>query len=342
MCNKQFGDERKEVSMKKCTKCGVEKNESEFGKNKSRKDGLHWWCKSCVRVYHKRGPAKPVAKDGMKFCSKCGEEKDKGLFFKTKRSKDGLRSHCKICDNERKEAVKNTKQVDRKTCSTCKIEKDRCAFYASSTKDGLDVLCKDCRKAYRAKNKEAIRDKYSKRYYSQLDYEKERGKRYRETHKDEARARIDRWIADNPEKERDRHIRYRNKNRDRLCAARRKRIKARIKTDPLFAAKQRLRTATGGAFLREGYTKRSKSYKLVGCSIEELLEKWGVDKIPYGYEIDHIIPLAQATSLEEVEKLCHYRNLQLLPMPENRSKRDKKTEQNAALCVELLGREWID
>ncbi len=37
--------------MKVCTKCGIEKDESEFGKNKPRKDGLNVWCKSCAKQY---------------------------------------------------------------------------------------------------------------------------------------------------------------------------------------------------------------------------------------------------------------------------------------------------
>ena len=37
--------------MKRCTKCGVEKEEGEFQRNKWRRDGLHNWCKACDRAY---------------------------------------------------------------------------------------------------------------------------------------------------------------------------------------------------------------------------------------------------------------------------------------------------
>lgn len=40
--------------MKKCTKCKVARSLSEFGLNKRSRDGLHWWCKSCVRAQNKR------------------------------------------------------------------------------------------------------------------------------------------------------------------------------------------------------------------------------------------------------------------------------------------------
>ena len=37
--------------MKKCSKCGIEKSRSEFHKDHSRKDGLHCWCKLCMKEY---------------------------------------------------------------------------------------------------------------------------------------------------------------------------------------------------------------------------------------------------------------------------------------------------
>ncbi len=37
--------------MKQCTKCKKRREESEFSKNRSRKDGLSLWCKDCERAY---------------------------------------------------------------------------------------------------------------------------------------------------------------------------------------------------------------------------------------------------------------------------------------------------
>ena len=39
--------------MKRCTKCGVEKEEGGFSKNTRGKDGLQYWCKACQRAYDK-------------------------------------------------------------------------------------------------------------------------------------------------------------------------------------------------------------------------------------------------------------------------------------------------
>ena len=40
-------------SEKKCSKCGIEKELSEFVKNKSKKDGLSYICKQCNIEYQK-------------------------------------------------------------------------------------------------------------------------------------------------------------------------------------------------------------------------------------------------------------------------------------------------
>lgn len=37
-----------------CTKCGLEKDESEFNKHKVTKDGLNSWCKMCAKENHKK------------------------------------------------------------------------------------------------------------------------------------------------------------------------------------------------------------------------------------------------------------------------------------------------
>ena len=38
---------------KTCTKCGIEKEITEFSKDKLGKNGLHWVCKKCVQIYVK-------------------------------------------------------------------------------------------------------------------------------------------------------------------------------------------------------------------------------------------------------------------------------------------------
>ncbi len=135
---------------------------------------------------------------------------------------------------------------------------------------------------------------------------------------------------------------YRRANKARLYAQCRTRAESKRRTDPLFAAVCRLRCLTSGAFRRLNYKRTSKTFKLLGCNVSDLLTKWGVTGIPDGYHIDHICPIAQALDVSEAEKLCHWSNLQLLSKEDNLSKGDNKTEEGVALCRTLLGREWAD
>ena len=165
--------------MKRCAKCKKQKDESEFGKNRSCKDGLKVWCKKCYREYsHRRymrirGPVKKYfvygeshrTIDGVKQkrCTKCKKWKDESKFGKDRYGKDGLRYDCKDCvraymrERYKKEG-KGLKTyyryeechrvvdgVKQKRCCRCKSWKTESDFYkAHINKDGLAVWCKVC------------------------------------------------------------------------------------------------------------------------------------------------------------------------------------------------------
>jgi len=48
--------------MKTCSKCKVAKDESEFSKETRNKDGLNYYCKSCVREYRQTDDFKAYLK----------------------------------------------------------------------------------------------------------------------------------------------------------------------------------------------------------------------------------------------------------------------------------------
>lgn len=94
-------------------------------------------------------------------------------------------------------------------------------------------------------------------------------------------------------------------------------VSKKSRVDPLFALRINLRKATCKAFGRFGYTKRSKTSEILGCSwecVKEHIENQFIDGMTWDnrdkWHIDHIIPLASAKDACELSKLCHYTNLQ--------------------------------
>lgn len=137
------------------------------------------------------------------------------------------------------------------------------------------------------------------------------------------------WKESNPE-----YIKvWRKENKDKVLRSERNYRKTRRINDPLFKFLENTRSLINGSFKRRKCTKLVKAEEILGCSMDEF-KSYIISKCPegvtienfgrFGYHIDHIIPLASATSTEEVMKLCHYTNLQPLWCDENLKKSDKK------------------
>jgi exonuclease III len=88
-----------------------------------------------------------------------------------------------------------------------------------------------------------------------------------------------------------------------------------------------IRTSIHNSFRRKKIIKNSKTADILGCSYDDLIkhlenkfEPWmdwnnrglynGTEN--YGWDIDHIIPIASATCEADVIRLNHYTNLQPL------------------------------
>lgn len=100
--------------------------------------------------------------------------------------------------------------------------------------------------------------------------------------------------------------------------------------DPFFRLMMSFRHRTTQAIKQKGYTKKSKTKKMLGCEWEFLKEHLenqfakGMTWDNYGeWHVDHIIPISMAETEEQLYKLSHYTNLQPLWGVENISKNDK-------------------
>ena len=102
-------------------------------------------------------------------------------------------------------------------------------------------------------------------------------------------------------------------------ARRRQRHLERLESDRLYAATYTARQVVAKAFNRKSRKKELETEKILGCSFEEFklyIEALFTDGMSWqnreSWHIDHILPLASATTVEDVLKLNHYRNLQPL------------------------------
>lgn len=107
--------------MKKCIKCGEEKEDSEFHKRKASKDGLQRLCKKCDYMdrnkLHKLTQRNNLCSElsvELKLCTKCKVYKSSNLFSLSRRNLDGLHNWCKLCTKlYQRSRVKVRTYVDR-------------------------------------------------------------------------------------------------------------------------------------------------------------------------------------------------------------------------------------
>lgn len=188
-----------------------------------------------------------------------------------------------------------------KKCTKCKIEKDFTNFSKNNnSKDKLCNKCKLCAKEYsiyyREKNKEHL---------------KEYSKKWRKENKEYSKK----WCQENKEV-RTKYIREYNLKRKN--------------NDGLFKLSSNIRTLIYSKFIQNNYTKKSKTYNVLGCSFNEFkiyLQKQfteGMNFENYGeWHLDHIYPVSLAKTEEEVIKLNHYTNFQPLWAIDNLKKGNK-------------------
>jgi hypothetical protein len=206
---------------------------------------------------------------------------------------------------------------------------------------------KALRRAYNASETAKAYRRADRRAYSAQEVVKLKAKAYREANKEKLTVQFQQYYEANKEKykaqDRQRYqankeklkINYQTNNdtinakrKRKVCRrayyAKRKeyineRLKHRRLHDPLFRFVHALRCHSSRAFKRIGQSKPSKTLHLLGCSWEEAKERFeslfqpGMNWNNYGkWHIDHIIPLASATTIDEAKALNHISNLQPL------------------------------
>ena len=196
-----------------------------------------------------------------------------------------------------------------KVCAKCKIEKEFSEFYNSKIRmDGLNSNCKICEKEYRKSNvKEYIKE------YNLEDAEE-----------------FKQYMLDNPIRRKQYYLENTKENTKENKDKINNRNKIRRDTNPLFKLSHNTRSLISKSTKNNGYTKKSKTYEILGCSFEDFkahLENQFTEGMTWEnqglWHLDHIYPVSRATNEEHLIKLNHYTNFQPLWAIDNIKKGNK-------------------
>lgn len=191
-----------------------------------------------------------------------------------------------------------------KICTKCKEDKELSEFNKNRPE------CKECAKPISKAYYEKNRDK-------SITY----SRKYRITNKD----KIKKYNEEN--KERDYQYQLKWYKTEKGKASRAKYLR---KWRANNTVQSRLRSRTNAAFRCSKWYKNAGTVTLIGCDFKTAhnhIESQFTGSMSWEnrneWHIDHIIPLASATTEEELIKLCHYTNLQPLWVEDNLRKGSK-------------------
>ena len=244
-----------------------------------------------------------------RVCTRCGIEKNISCFrksFNKTYNKYYYRSYCHDCELEYSRKYELTRP-ERKEYNKVK------------------------NKEYRETHKEELRD-YNKKYREEHfeEIQKQR-KEYYENNREKVIEQRKKYYNKNKDKIIEYHHRYNRENSKMLVEKAGIYQKHRVETDEFYRFKRLIRDCVLKSFKRTNHRKSSYAREIIGIDFDQAWEylknTW---KKNYGkeyngelYHIDHIIPLSIAKTEEDVIKLCHYTNLQLLKPEDNLEKSDK-------------------
>lgn len=226
----------------------------------------------------------------MKTCCICQETLPKTYDFFHKNGSGGFAYACKKC------VLKKAKEKRESNYAKIKaMEEARQKRYRESGLFRTDAVRERTRRNSQAR--------LSRMSDEQLQKEKEKKNK-----------KISEWQKNNKDKRKEITRRWLDKNRK----------------DPIFIASSRARNAVRNAIYRMGYTKKSATESILGCSfdvfkrhIEMQFEKGMTWENRSLWHIDHIIPVCAARTEEDVFMLNNYTNLRPIWAEENRKKSGK-------------------
>jgi hypothetical protein len=218
-----------------------------------------------------------------------------------------------------------------KKCNKCGNEKELTEFFFRKDSQKYRNECKVCFTESNKINRNVESMKEYNKQYIKINSEKikEYKKQYYDNNKEKILENRKQYYNDNIEKVK----KYRKENKIILSEKQKIYYQNRLKNDIIFKTKENIRKLIQLSFKRNGFTKKTKTHQILGCTFEEFkqhleskFEDWMTwdnyglynGELNYGWDIDHIIPSSSATSEKEIIKLNHFTNLQPLCSKINR------------------------
>ena len=259
-----------------------------------------------------------------KMCLKCEEAKPISEFYKDKKAKDGLHSYCKSC----------VKEYSKKWQ---KVNPERAKKANKKWREVNSEYNKENSKKWKKANPEKIKENNKRWKKANPEY----NKRWKKANPEKTKESVRNWRKANPEYNKKWHKANSEKVKERIKKWREENKeykkeydKNRKAIDPLFKLQCNIRSLIGKSLKKQDYTKNSKTYEILGIGYEEFYN-WLNDKVSNGlntntddFHLDHVIPVSLGQTEEEILKLSHYSNFQLLRSKENNSKYNSFIYQN--------------
>lgn len=209
---------------------------------------------------------------------------------------------CRIC-NILKDIELFTKRDEfkyRSECKECNSEIKKKRHIKNKMNPEYVEKLRESSRDYKSKNKEIVREKRKEHYKNNKEHVLELSKIY---------------YINNREKKMNKRKEYRLENKDILN----EKMRNYKKDNHLYRMTCNIRTLISNSLRKNGYTKKSRTYEILGCSyieFKEYLESLFLEGMSWNnrneWHIDHIIPLSFAENENELLLLNSYKNLRPL------------------------------
>ena len=151
------------------------------------------------------------------------------------------------------------------------------------------------------------------------------------------------WIWNNYDRYRNNLKQWKVLNPDKVRIHKLNTYKRRLKWDVNFKLRENIRRLINLSFTNRGYSKKSKTATILGCSYDEFIAhiqrnfQTGMSLNNYGeWELDHIIPISSGKTKEEIILLNHYQNFQPLWRADNLRKGNSYNEGDKVRFLEKV------